>query len=294
MQTNNPAGNPFNTTNTTKNRGKSVRPPGRPSNNPSPHSSIKVAAVIPAYNEEDHIAAVLDNLSCLFTLDYIIPVLNGCTDNTRQVLLQHPLVANNPARLALIEYPLPLGIDVPRSWGAHCALQLGADAILFVDGDLTGDYTKCLQDLLCETAYRDCDLALTNCYPYIGYRSHAAKTVLHYREKLNRKLKLFPTIGLATPSHGPHCVSRRLIETVGTDCFSVPPMMLAKAAQAKLHIRVAARLATQDWHSAQRGDDHNEKIADTIIGDCIAALEYLDGSPITRCDKGKGYLGYRT
>ncbi len=263
-------------------------------NSQTQNNTAKIAVVIPACNEEDHIASVLDNLSDLLILDYIIPVLNGCTDHTRQVLLQHPLIVTNPARLALVEYPLPLGIDTPRSWGARCALQLGADAVLFVDGDLTGDYASCLQALLCEVAYRGCDLALTNCYPYIGYRSDTAKTVLHHREKLNRKLKLFSAIGLATPSHGPHCVSRTLMETVGTDCFSVPPVMLAKAAQSNLQIRVASRLTTQDWHSAQRGSEHNKKIADTIIGDCIAALEYVDGAPITRCDKGVCYLGYRS
>ena len=254
----------------------------------------KIAVVIPALNEAEHIAAVLDNLAHLFTVDYVIPVLNGCTDNTRQIVLEHPLVTSHAAQLALIEYPLPLGIDAPRSWGAACALQLGADAVLFVDGDTEGDYSHCLQELLCEVLYHDCDLALTNCYPYIGYRSAMAKTVLQYREKLNRTLKLFPIIGLATPSHGPHCVSRHLIESVGSDCFAIPPIMLAKAVQARLHIRVASRLEQHQWSSAQRGDAHNEKIADTIIGDCIAALEYLDDLPVTRSDNGVIYLGYRT
>ena len=39
-----------------------------------------VAAVIPAYNEEENIQSVLDNLAHLLSLDLIIPVLNGCTD----------------------------------------------------------------------------------------------------------------------------------------------------------------------------------------------------------------------
>ena len=249
-----------------------------------------IAAVVPARNEEENIGHVLDNLAHLYALDCVIPVLNGCTDNTRAMVLSHPL-AN---RLALIEYPLPLGIDVPRSWGAACALKLGADAILFVDGDLDGEFSNCLQQLVCETAYHGCDLALTNCYPYIGFRSDTAKTVLHYREQLNRKLKLFSTIGLATPSHGPHCVSRRLLTAIGTDCLSIPPLMLARAAEAKLTIRVAARLTSSQWSSAQRGDVHNQKIADTIIGDCIAARQYISGQPITREDNGVQYLGYRT
>ena len=256
-------------------------------------TSVHVAAVIPACNEELRIVSVLDNLSQL-TLQEIIPVLNGCTDNTRQRVLTHPLITSSSTQLAMIEYPLPLGIDVPRRWGAHCAHTLGADAILFVDGDMVGTYDDCLKQLVAAVIDHNCDLALTNCYPYIEYRSAIAKTVLYYREKLNRTLKLFPTIGLATPSHGPHCVSRRLIDTIGTECFSIPPLMLAKTAEAKLQIRVASSLNHQQWQSAQRGTVHNEKIADTIIGDCIAALEYLEGKPITRSDGKNVYLGYRT
>ena len=257
-------------------------------------TSFQTAVVIPACNEETGIQSALDNLAMLHTVHYIIPVLNGCTDNTRRNVLAHPLIVSNTVRLAMIEYPLPLGIDVPRRWGAHCAHKLGADAVLFVDGDMTGTYANCLQQLLYEVLYRDCDLALTNCYPYIGYRSATAKTVLYYREKLNRTLQLFPVIGLATPSHGPHCVSCRLIEAIGTECFSIPPLMLAKAAESGLQIRVASSLNNETWHSAQRGDSHNEKIADTIVGDCIAALEYLERKPITRSDSQKVYLGYRT
>ena len=247
------------------------------------------AAVIPACNEEAGITNVLDNLARLNAVDVIIPVLNGCTDHTRQRALAHATAS----KLALIEYPLPLGIDVPRSWGAACALKLHADAGLFVDGALQGDFAGCLRELLQEVNQHDCDLALTNCYPYIGYRSETAKLVTRYREQLNRKLGLFPTIGLATPSHGPHCVSRRLLETVGTDCLSIPPLMLTKAAQAKLNIRVASRLTSTQWASRQRGDIHNQKIADTIIGDCIAARQYFCHQPITRIENGVQYLGYR-
>ena len=253
-----------------------------------------ISVVIPAYNEETGIISVLDNLAMLNTALKIIPVLNGCTDNTRQSILAHPLITSSPLQLAMIEYPLPLGIDVPRRWGAHCAYALGADAVLFVDGDMTGCYADCLNQLSEAVLLHKCDLALVNCYPYIGYRSEIAKVVLYYREKLNRTLRLFSTIGLATPSHGPHCVSRHLIETIGTECFATPPLMLAKAAEAHLQIQVVSTLNNHQWQSAQRGDIHNEKIAETIIGDCIAALEYLAGKPITRCDSQKVYLGYKT
>lgn len=248
-----------------------------------------ITVIIPACNEEASIGNVLDNLMNL-PIDSIIPVLNGCTDQTLQVIQTHSLAS----KIALIQYPLPYGIDVPRAVGAACALKMGAQVMLFVDGDLQGDYHDCLALLLHEVSTHRCDLALTNCYPYIGYRSQLAKEVTRHREELNRTLGLLPAIGLATPSHGPHCLSGRLARTVGTSSFAVPPLMLAKAAEAGLKIKVAARLSDKQWQSSQRGDEHNQKIAETIIGDCIEARQYFANQPITRAEHGIAYLGYRT
>lgn len=247
-----------------------------------------LAIVIPAYNEEDTIRQVLDNLKSL-PVKWIIPVLNGCSDDTLSVVLHHTLAK----KTALIHYPLPLGIDVPRSVGAKCAIKLGADEIMFVDGDLSGDFSNCLHQLYQAVHFGHCQLALTNCYPHIGYRSQTAKIVLHYREQLNRTLGLFQDIGLATPSHGPHCISTTVLDIIGTDCLSIPPLLLAKVVEAGFSVQVAATLDDEEWHSRPRGSEHNQKIADTIIGDCIEARQYFTKQPITRMDKGIYYLGYR-
>lgn len=247
-----------------------------------------LAVVIPAYNEEYCIGQVLNNL-CSLPIKWLIPVLNGCQDNTLDIVLNHPL----SQKLALIHYPLPLGIDIPRAVGAKCALQLGAEEILFVDGDLSGNFSDCLS-LLYQAVYsQQCDLALTNCYPYIDYRSQTAKLVLRYREQLNRTLGIFSKIGLATPSHGPHCLSAKLLNAIGSECLATPPLLLAKTVEYNFSVQVAATLEDEQWHSRQRGNLHNQKIADTIIGDCIEAREYFTKQPITRTDKGICYLGYR-
>ena len=243
-------------------------------------------AVIPAKNEGDTIGAVLDQLKCL-PLERIIPVLNGCTDNTLEVLARHPL----RHRLDILQYEEPLGIDVPRAVGALYARRLGARAVLFIDGDMTGQLSACCARLLAQVA-AGYDLTLTNCYPYMGYRSHVAKQVLERRERLNRVLGVFQQLGLATPSHGPHCVSRRLLETVEPESLAVPPLMLAEAVQKGLRIKVAATLEADKWASAQRGGRHNGLIAETIIGDCLQAEQYFCGLPMTRCDGRHRYLGY--
>lgn len=247
-----------------------------------------LAVIIPAYNEEDTISQVLNNLKSL-PVKWIIPVLNGCSDATLQIVLHHPLAK----KIALIHYPLPLGIDIPRSVGAECALKLGAKEIMFVDGDLSGNFSNCLSQLYQAVHSQRCQLALTNCYPHIGYRSQTAKLVLRYREQLNRTLGLFQDIGLATPSHGPHCLSATLLDIVGTDCLSIPPLLLAKSVEAGFNVQVAAKLNDDEWHSRQRGNEHNQKIADTIIGDCIEARQYFTKQTINRMDKGIRYIGYR-
>lgn len=247
-----------------------------------------LAVIIPAYNEEDTIGQVLDNLKSL-PVKWIIPVLNGCSDATLPIVLHHTLIK----KVALIHYPLPLGIDIPRAVGAECAIQLGAEEIMFVDGDLSGNFTNCLHQLYQAVHCQQCQLALTNCYPNIGYRSQTAKLVLRYREQLNRTLGLFQDIGLATPSHGPHCLSAALLDIIGTDCLSIPPLLLAKTVESGLKVQVAAALNNEQWHSRQRDNEHNQKIADTIIGDCIEARQYFTKQPITRMDKGIYYFGYR-
>lgn len=127
-----------------------------------------------------------------------------------------------------------------------------ARAVLFIDGDMTGRLSGCCARLLSQVAAGH-DLTLTNCYPYMGYRSHVAKQVLDQRERLNRVLGVFTQLGLATPSHGPHCVSRRLLETVEIESLAVPPLELAQAVEKGLRIKVAATLAADQWSSAQRG-----------------------------------------
>ena len=245
-----------------------------------------IAAVIPAKNESDTIGMVLEQLKCL-PIDRIIPVLNGCTDETLEVLAHHPL----RHRLDILQYAEPLGIDVPRAVGALYARRLGARAVLFIDGDMTGRLSGCCARLLAQVA-AGYDLTLTNCYPYMGYRSHVAKQVLDQRERLNRVLGVFTQLGLATPSHGPHCVSRRLLDTVEAESLAVPPLMLAQAVQKGLRIKVAATLEADQWSSAQRGGRHNSMIAETIIGDCLQAEEYFRGQPMTRSDGHHRYLGY--
>ena len=121
-----------------------------------------IAAIIPACNEGENIYEVLEILNSL-PIDLLVPVLNGCTDNTLTVIEQF----KPKAKVAMIQYPLPMGVDAPRALGVKCAYDMGADAMLFIDGDMRGNIRSCLYNLIRSVVQDRVDLSLTNCYPYI-------------------------------------------------------------------------------------------------------------------------------
>lgn len=246
-----------------------------------------LAAVVPARNEESQIGLVLSQLVQL-PFDWVIPVVNGCTDRTMDVcrLMLSPIITP-------VYFREPLGVDVPRAVGAHLALMLGAGGVVFVDGDMTGSIRGALADLV--TALRSgVDCALTNCYPYIHTRHPLAKEVLRYREILNRKLCLFQDLGLATPSHGPHGVSRRLLTTIPVEDLAVPPVELARAAAHGLNVKVSAAIPHQELKSKERSLLHTTLMAQTIIGDCIEGISLANGISRHRRENGISYDGFHS
>jgi len=232
-------------------------------------------AVVPVKNEEDTILQTLANLEPL-ALDEIVLVLNGCTDNSLalcQTHCQHRHYSRK--RKIILLYETALGVDVPRGVGACYAKEQQASAVLFVDGDLTDDISPKL-DMMLQTLLRQKqDLVLTNCYPYPDYRSPMAKEIVYHREELNRTLGLFHQIGIATPSHGPHCISSKALHAIPPWAFAIPPVELAEAARLGLKMKVGASLCGNTWHQKVRENSHNEEIAQTIIGDCLMAQQYF-------------------
>ena len=245
-------------------------------------------AVIPVKNEAVSLGQVIKNLPVHF-LKLIIPVLNGCSDNSLAIL-EHI----NCPDLAPLCFEEPLGIDVPRAVGAAAAMELGAAGVLFVDGDMTGAGDEALGRLVDAVRRQGLDLALTDCYPsYIYHQlSSKASNLLEMREKLNRRLGLIDTIGSATPSHGPHAVSARLLGLASPADFAIPPLLLAKAARWGLKIGLGAEIPHTLLGSPARSAHHAIKIVETIVGDYLSALGMENDSPGGRDYGGREYTGY--
>ena len=232
--------------------------------------------VVPAYNEAESIAHVINTLLSA-NIDQIILVANGCTDNTCEAAA----CTAAPHLLQIISFPEPIGIDMPRAIGAAYAKQFQPSGIVFIDGDMKGELTDTVLKLV-DGIRQGLDMALTNCYPYVTLRSDLAALVLRERSILNQRLGLSKILGLASPSHGPHAVSARFLECVPLKALAIPPLSLAIAALNNLRIDVAAAIAHDLLCSDARDSDHADLIAHTIIEDCRQALKYLDGEPLNK------------
>lgn len=89
----------------------------------------KVAIVIPALNEEDAIQRLLAEIPCDFA-QWIVVVDNGSTDRTAAVAsATGAIVASEPIR----------GYGRACFKGLKTAIQLGAEIVIFMDGDGSDD-----------------------------------------------------------------------------------------------------------------------------------------------------------
>ena len=247
-----------------------------------------ISVVVPARNEAGRIATVLQNLGTL-PVDHIIVVANGSKDTTMREVLSLRL-----PKLQILYFHDCLGIDIPRAIGAKVALSLGSDVVAFVDGDMVGTFNENLMELVDGIVLKHLDIALTNCYPSPPRHIERHNPTFQWRLNLNKELGLEKKISLATTAHGPHAVSRRLLETVPLREIAIPPVVMALARQAKLKIDVATVIPHYRLGSSIKNHIHTTKIIDTIVGDCLEAIAAFHGQPRTRQWQSTTYNGYHS
>jgi glycosyltransferase involved in cell wall biosynthesis len=88
----------------------------------------RIAAVVPAFCEEMHIAKVITNMPS--TVDFIIVVDDGSPDRTSEVARR-----TNDPRLELITLTPNRGVGHATCEGHKRAIELGADIVVIFDGD---------------------------------------------------------------------------------------------------------------------------------------------------------------
>jgi polyisoprenyl-phosphate glycosyltransferase len=110
----------------------------------------RVAAVVPAYNEENRIRNVIAAVKGAELVDEIVVVNDGSTDSTYQVISSDPAVT-----------ALNLSANLGKG-GAMCAgaSATDADILLFLDADLFGLTSQQVDDLVRPVAMGDADMAI--------------------------------------------------------------------------------------------------------------------------------------
>ncbi|NLM46240.1 MAG: glycosyltransferase family 2 protein [Firmicutes bacterium] len=249
-----------------------------------------IAAVVPVHMEEYRVGRVLTSLLSANTVSRIFVILNGANEVTAKQVQQS--YARHEEKLVLVSFALPLGIDIPRAVGARLAYAAGADYTVFIDGDMAGEFAAELESFINTTVRLELDLALLDCYPDKAVLTDQAQPLLYWRALLNKELGLYDKINIATPSHGFHAVSRRMLRDIPWADFAVPPTLLTHAVRLHYRTGIAGTVPHAQLGSSIKNMTHNLLIVDTIIGDCIEALCIWHHRPRTRSWGNKTYIGY--
>ncbi|NMA52047.1 MAG: glycosyltransferase family 2 protein [Peptococcaceae bacterium] len=249
-----------------------------------------LAAVVPVKNEEKKLPKTLATLLSM-PFDLIIAVVNGSSDNSYNIL-QNSL--ND--RIIPVHFAEALGFDVPRAVGAKTALVKGAGTVLFIDGDMDGELTENIQELVELVQTGRADMALTDCYYGKNLKppSKLASHVLQARQQLNTAIGLVKDIGTASPSHGPHAISRNFLLAIPLRELAIPPVALALAAKMNFIVSIGTRVPNDALGSPVKNARHSSLIAATIIGDCMEAINVYRGRVRQRICRQIEYDGYHS
>lgn len=249
-----------------------------------------LAVVVPIKNEEKRLKRTIKTLLSI-PVQLIITVINGSNDDSHNIIRQ-----SLSERILPLHFNEALGFDIPRAIGAKAALDRGATTVLFVDGDMDGNLSGNFKELADMVNSGYTDMALTDCYPGENLKvlSSLANHVLKARYQLNLALGLEQSLGRASPSHGPHAVSRRLLDSVPLREIAIPPISLALAAKAGLKIDIGTRVPHKELGSPDKNTLHSRLIAETIIGDCMEAINVYHGHQRHRTCGQVEYDGYHS
>ncbi len=126
-----------------------VKPPRSPS---SPVLPMRIAAVVPAYNEEKRIGRVIETLRSIPEIDQIVVVNDGSTDETARV------ASGYCPDIVFVDLPVNRGKGGAMLQGARAAQD--AEVVLFLDGDLIGLSCDHVRALAAPVVSGDADMSV--------------------------------------------------------------------------------------------------------------------------------------
>lgn len=244
-----------------------------------------VYVIIPCKDESVTIKKVIEVAENSYA-DRILVVENGSADNSIEIINKI-----NSKKLNLLSFNISMGHDVPRAAGLLYALFSGGTEFIFIDGDMRGITSKDINKIIFSLK-KGTDLVLTDCYPKQNRLSALALEVLYYRKKLNILLGIYGKIKYANPSHGPHGISKKLGESIAPEFICTPPFLLYYAEKNNYKISIGLKKAHIKLGSLERSEQHNLKISDTIIGDCVSVINLIQNGTAERIFNKVSYDGF--
>lgn len=194
---------------------------------------MKTAAVVPAFNESQSIAAVVHELreaAVAAGLDLTVVVVNDCsTDTTAEIIDKLPCIA--------LHLPVNLGIGGAVQTGFRYALENGFDAAVQVDGD--GQHpAAAIAGMIQHLELQNCDVVIGSRFiTGKGFQSSALRRLgIRWFSRLNY---LLTGMRIADTTSGLRLLGKRAL---GMVCNWYPdeypePEILIQFARAKLKMQ---------------------------------------------------------
>ncbi|MFD2384377.1 glycosyltransferase family 2 protein [Paenibacillus xanthanilyticus] len=219
-----------------------------------------VSVVIPVMNERRHIAGVIREAFRVHPDSEVIVVANGSTDGSAEIARR--------MGAKVLSYPRPLGHDVGRAVGAEHAR---GDVCLFLDGDMIIPAAQ-LKPFVQAVLQGGVDVALND---YSGPTNKMqVHSVVLAKHALNTMLNR-PDLAGTSLTAIPHALSRKALETIGTQSLSVPPLAHAKAVRLGLRVVPVQRVNVGKLNLPRRERERVAPLERLIMGDHLEALEWL-------------------
>jgi glycosyltransferase involved in cell wall biosynthesis len=235
--------------------------------------SPRVTVVIPIYNERKTLARVIEEAYKVHRDTEVIVVANGSRDGSKKIARR--------MGAKVISFAFPLGHDVGRSIGAR---EAKGSVILFIDGDMVIPAKEMIP--LVRAVKRGVDVAL-NQYQGPVRRNNVHKVVLA-KHALNILLSR-PDLKGASLTTVPHAISRKALETVGTEALAVPPKAQAMAVYKGLIVKAVHPINVGLKNPIRRKAHGKDPIGDLIVGDHLEAIHWYiqatNGRSKTQSDK---------